>query len=186
MMSNAKIATAMVGGYLLGRTKKGKLALSLGMMLAGRKLSLNPQELVRTVAGSPLLSGLSDQVRKDLVEGAKSAAGSALEARMNSLADSLHERSAELEGGGEDRDEEGDDEEEDAPGTDREDGEGTEEEPGPEEPEKPEEQPAPRTAKKKTAGTARKATGASSRPAKKTAKATRSRSAKAARGGGDE
>ncbi len=108
MMTNAKIATAVAGGYLLGRTKKGKLALSLGMMLAGRKLRLNPQDLARTVAGSRLLSGPSDQVRKDLLEGTKSAAGSALEGRMNSLADSLHERSAALEGGdGEEEDHEG-------------------------------------------------------------------------------
>ncbi|MDX6237683.1 MAG: hypothetical protein QOG10_2498, partial [Kribbellaceae bacterium] len=35
MMTNAKIGTALVGGYLLGRTKKAKLALGLGMFLAG-------------------------------------------------------------------------------------------------------------------------------------------------------
>jgi hypothetical protein len=190
MMTNAKIATAVVGGYLLGRTKKGKLALSLGMMLAGRKMSLNPQDLARTVAGSPLLSGLSDQVRKDLLEGTKSAAGSALEARMNSLADSLHERSAALEGDDEDRGEE------DEPDADREDddgaeGAGQEPEPEPDPDPEPERKPA-RAARKKTAGTARKAAGSSTRTTKKTAKTaktagtTRSRAAKTARGGGDE
>lgn len=161
MMTNGKIAAAVVGGYLLGRTGKGKLALSLGMMLAGRKLSLNPQDLARTVAGSPLLSGLSDQVRKDLVESTKSAAGSALEARMNSLADSLHERSAELEGdsGGEEDAGEGGEAPQD---TD-------------EEKESEPEAPPARTAKKTARATR-------SRPAR----AARSRSAKATRGGSDE
>jgi hypothetical protein len=181
-MTNGKIATAVVGGYLLGRTKKGKLALSLGMLLAGRKL--NPQDLVKAVAGSPLVGGLSDQVRKDLMEGTRSAAGRALEARMNHFADTLHERSTALEGG----DGEGRDEEEDQAGPEDDD------ERGEEEPESaPEERPA-RTARKKTGGTARKTAG-TARTAKKTAKtaksaktakATGSRSAKAARGGNDE
>lgn len=180
MMTNAKIATAVVGGYLLGRTKKGKLALSLGLLLAGRKL--NPQDLAKAAAGSPLVGGLSDQVRKDLMEGTRSAAGQALEARMNHLADTLHERSTALEGG----DGAGRDEEEAGPEDDDERA-GEESEP------EPAQRPA-RTAKKKTGGTARKAAG-TARTAKKTArtaksaktsKAAGSRSAKAARGGGDE
>lgn len=171
MMTNGKIAAAVVGGYLLGRTRKGKLALSLGMMLAGRKL--NPQDLAKTVAGSPMLSGLSDQVRKDLMESTKSAAGSALEARMNSLADSLHERSAELEGGsgGEDDDRADD-------GGDRD----AEEE---SEPEAEREEPPARTAKQKSAKSAKSTRSAKSTPSRP-ARAARSRAAKATRGGGDE
>lgn len=191
MMTNGKIATAAVGGYLLGRTKKGKLALSLGMLLAGRKL--NPQDLAKAVAGSPLVGSLSDQVRKDLMEGTKSAAGQALEARMNHFADTLHERSTALEGGdGEGRDEEEDQagpEEEDQAGPEEEDQAGPEDddERAEEEPEStPEERPA-RTARKKTGGTARtaKKTAKTAKSAK-TAKATGSRSAKAAQGGDDE
>jgi hypothetical protein len=107
MMTNGKITAAAMGGYLLGRTRKGKLALSLAMMLAGRRLSLNPRNLSKLVADSTLLSGLSDQVRKDLVEGTKSAAGSALEARMGSLADSLSDRTRALQDGESGGDEDG-------------------------------------------------------------------------------
>ena len=56
-MTNGKIAVAIAGGYLLGRTKKAKLALGLGMLLAGKKITLDPQQLARAVADSPLLSG---------------------------------------------------------------------------------------------------------------------------------
>lgn len=177
MMTNAKIATAVVGGYLLGRTRKGKLALSVGMLLAGRKLRLNPQELAKAAAGSPLLSGLSDQVRRDLVEGTKSAAGSALEARMNTLADSLRERSAALEGGGEkDGDEDAGEPADEGP-ADGDDADAGEERSAPRRARA--ERPA-RAAKKRSAGTARKAAG-TSRGTKRTA-----RTAKAARGGRDE
>ena len=92
MISNAKIGAAVVGGYLLGRTKKAKMAIGLGMFLAGRKLSLNPRELGKLVANSPVLGPLNDQVRAELVDATKSAATSAMTQRMSHLADSLHER----------------------------------------------------------------------------------------------
>ncbi|MGX1761870.1 hypothetical protein ACWIG5_34035 [Streptomyces lydicus] len=100
MMSNAKIGLALVGGYLLGRTKKAKMAIGLGMFLAGRKLNLDPRQLGALVADSPLLGPLNDQVRKELVDATKSAAGAALNQRINGLADSLHERTLALDEGG--------------------------------------------------------------------------------------
>ncbi|RAJ72752.1 MULTISPECIES: hypothetical protein [unclassified Streptomyces] len=96
MMSNAKIGTALVGGYLLGRTKKAKLAIGLGMFLAGKKLSLDPQQLLKMANSSPLLSGLNEQVRSELVGATKSAATSALTKRVSRLSDSLHERTRSL------------------------------------------------------------------------------------------
>ncbi|MEU6329849.1 hypothetical protein ABZ851_21600 [Streptomyces sp. NPDC047049] len=101
-MSNAKIGVALVGGYLLGRTKKAKMAIGLGMFLAGRKLHLDPRQLGALVANSPVLGPLNDQVRKELVDATKSAAGAALNQRMNGLADSLHERTLALNEGGAD------------------------------------------------------------------------------------
>lgn len=100
MMSNAKIGVALVGGYLLGRTKKAKMAIGLGMFLAGKKLNPDPRQLGAWVAGSPVLGPLNDQVRKELVDATKSAAGAALNQRMNGLADSLHERTLALDEGG--------------------------------------------------------------------------------------
>jgi len=98
MMTNGKIAVAITGGYLLGRTKKAKLALGLGMLLAGKKITLDPQQLARAVADSPLLSGLNAQARKELSGAAKTAATRALSTRMNGLADSLHDRTLSLRG----------------------------------------------------------------------------------------
>ncbi|WP_405912191.1 hypothetical protein OG760_09900 [Streptomyces sp. NBC_00963] len=97
MTGNGKIGVALVGGYLLGRTKKAKLAIGLGMFLAGKKMSLDPAQLGKMVAGSPVLSSLNSQVRKELVEATKSAATSALTKRASGLADSLHERALGLD-----------------------------------------------------------------------------------------
>ncbi|MFJ1748365.1 hypothetical protein ACIOJD_19260 [Streptomyces sp. NPDC088116] len=97
MMNNAKIGVALVGGYFLGRTKKAKLAIGLGMFLAGRKLSLDPRQLSKLVANSPVLGGLNDQVRRELVDATKSAATTALTQRVSGLADSLHDRTRELD-----------------------------------------------------------------------------------------
>ncbi|MFE2378769.1 hypothetical protein [Streptomyces sp. NPDC059398] len=92
MTGNGKIGVALVGGYLLGRTKKAKLAIGLGMFLAGKKMSLDPAQLGKMLANSPVLGSLNSQVRKELVEATKSAATSALTKRATGLADSLHER----------------------------------------------------------------------------------------------
>ncbi len=97
-MNNAKIGLAVVGGYFLGRTKKAKMALGLGLFLAGRKLRLEPHGLGRMIADSPVLGGLSDQARDQLVDATKSAASAALTKRINGLADSLHERTLRLDG----------------------------------------------------------------------------------------
>ncbi|MFI1158507.1 hypothetical protein [Streptomyces sioyaensis] len=96
MMSNAKIGVALVGGYVLGRTKKAKLAIGLGMYLAGKRLPLDPKQLGKLVANSPVLGPLNDQVRNELVDATKSAVSTALTQRMSALTDSLHERTLEL------------------------------------------------------------------------------------------
>ncbi|MFI9076580.1 hypothetical protein ACIGW8_08745 [Streptomyces sioyaensis] len=99
-MSNAKIGVALVGGYVLGRTKKAKLAIGLGMYLAGKRLPLDPKQLGKLVANSPVLGALHDQVRSELVDATKSAVSTALTQRMSALTDSLHERTLELSDAG--------------------------------------------------------------------------------------
>lgn len=98
MNDNAKIGVAVAGGYLLGRTKKARLALGLGMYLAGKKLSLDPKQLRQMVMDNPVLSSLGDQVRTELVGATKSAATAALTRRAGSLADSLRDRTQVLQG----------------------------------------------------------------------------------------
>ncbi|GGZ24452.1 hypothetical protein CP967_01340 [Streptomyces nitrosporeus] len=97
MTRNARIGAALVGGYLLGRTKKARLAIGFGMFLAGRKLPLDPQRLGKMLAGSPVLGALNDQVRKEIVEATRSAATGALTQRATGLADALQRRTRELE-----------------------------------------------------------------------------------------
>ncbi|MFF0225156.1 hypothetical protein [Streptomyces sp. NPDC004629] len=100
MPHNVKIGAALVGGYVLGRTKKAKTAIGLGMLLAGKKLNLDPRQLGSALSDSPLLDGLNDQVRREFLDAARSAATSALTQRIGGFADSLHERTLRLEGRG--------------------------------------------------------------------------------------
>ncbi|WP_051879314.1 hypothetical protein [Streptomyces sp. NRRL B-24720] len=98
MNNNGKIGLALVGGYLLGRTKKAKMAIGFGMFLAGKKIPLDLRELSRVVSKSPAWGALSDQVRTELVDATKSAATSALTQRVSGMTDSLHERTLALTG----------------------------------------------------------------------------------------
>jgi hypothetical protein len=125
MMNNAKLGAAVLGGYLLGRTKKGKLALSLGAALAGRRMK--PGQVGKLLEDSPVLGNVSKQVRSELAGAGKAAATTVLSAKAESLADALHERTVGLKEkahgeGGRGRAEEGSDEEaHDEEGADEED-----------------------------------------------------------------
>ncbi|MGW5663756.1 hypothetical protein ACWEWG_27325 [Streptomyces sp. NPDC003758] len=93
-MNNAKIGAAVLGGYLLGRTKKGKLALSLGAAMAGSRM--RPGQVGKLLQDSPVLGNVSKQVRGELASAGKAAATTVLSAKAESLADALHERTAGL------------------------------------------------------------------------------------------
>lgn len=96
MNSRATLALAVAGGYVLGRTKKAKLALSIGGMVLGRRLQLDPQRLLSLVdqqlKANPQLGELREQLREDLGGVGRAAAGAFLTRRIDGLADSLHER----------------------------------------------------------------------------------------------
>lgn len=158
MMTNGKIGAAVVGGYLLGRTKKAKLAIGLGMFLAGKKLSLNPQQIGKLVKDNPALSALSDQVRGELVDATKSAAGSALTQRMTRLSDSLQDRTEALNSPGtQGRREDDDEDERDAPADEAPEDEAAEDE-APEDEKAPAKAPAKST--RSTGARAEKSAGA--------------------------
>ncbi|MGQ4485588.1 hypothetical protein ACN6LM_001218 [Streptomyces sp. SAS_281] len=124
MTKNAKIGAALVGGYLLGRTKKAKLAVGFGMFLLGKKFDLDPRRIGRMLADSPALGPLNDQVRKELVEATRTAATKAVTQRAGHLAESLQRRTQSLEAGPASEDEEpvedaeGTEDAEDAAGSD--------------------------------------------------------------------
>jgi len=98
-MNSAKIGVALVGGYLLGRTKKAKMAIGLGMFLAGKKLDFDPRRIGQLIADSPALGAINTQVREEVLQAAKSAATGALTKRVNGFADSLQDRTRVLGAG---------------------------------------------------------------------------------------
>jgi hypothetical protein len=93
-MNNATIGAALLGGYVLGRTKKGKLAVTVATWMLRKKI--NPKEIASAVTGSPAMDALGERIRKELVTAGKEAATTAVAARADRLADSLHSRTAGL------------------------------------------------------------------------------------------
>ena len=77
MKCGARVALGVAGGYLLGRTKKMKLALMLGGMAAGKKAG-GPGQLLaqgtKLLGQSPELTRLTDEIRGRLLDAGKAAA----------------------------------------------------------------------------------------------------------------
>ncbi|MER5743307.1 histone protein [Streptomyces sp. NPDC002225] len=146
------LAGALAGGYVLGRTKKGRLALTVASYAAGRHFGVEPVKLMsegaRRLGEIPQVADLGDQLRGDLMTAGREAVSAAAGRRLSSFADSLHERTLELEG----RNEEEDDEEEEEDRDDEDDIARDEDE---DEEEEPDEEPAPEARKRKshTSGT---------------------------------
>ncbi|MFH9980871.1 PE-PGRS family protein [Streptomyces sp. NPDC017179] len=99
-MNKVGLGVAIGAGYLLGRTKKAKLALTLGSLVAGKKLNLGPSGIARLLneqlANNPQLKEIGDQLRDDLKGVGKAASGAMVERQMNALADRLHGRTAQV------------------------------------------------------------------------------------------
>ena len=78
MQATSKIALGVAGGYLLGRTKKLRLAITLGSMLAGQKIATDRAGMIRQgaelVDRNPELAKIRDQVMGQLLQSARSAA----------------------------------------------------------------------------------------------------------------
>ncbi|MFE5895636.1 ABC transporter substrate-binding protein [Streptomyces sp. NPDC056468] len=107
-MNNAKIGTALLGGYLLGRSKKAKLALGLGALLAGSRM--NPGQVGKALQESPFVHTLTNQVRSELTGAGKAAATTLLSAKADNLADAVHRRTSGLQERAHAQDEEPDEE----------------------------------------------------------------------------
>ena len=103
MKCGARVALGVAGGYLLGRTKKMKLALMLGGMAAGRRAG-GPGELLsrgtKLVEASPELSRLVGEVRGRLLEAGKGAAVAIAARQVEALTDRVGRRVETLAGGG--------------------------------------------------------------------------------------
>ncbi|MDQ0584391.1 DNA primase [Streptomyces rishiriensis] len=124
-MNRTALGLAVGAGYFLGRTKKLKLAFAVGSLVAGKRLNLTPKGIADLVSqqlrDNPQFKEIGDQLRQDLRGVGKAASGAMVERQIESLADRLHGRTAEvrdqLDGvvpGRQDADEE-EDEEDEAP-----------------------------------------------------------------------
>lgn len=104
MKCGARVAAAMAGGYVLGRTKKMKLALAIGGWAAGKKLGSNPAEIIgkgtELIRSSPEFAKLDQQLRGRLLEAGKAAAMAAATNRLSSLTDSIGDSAERLAAGG--------------------------------------------------------------------------------------
>ncbi|SDN28382.1 hypothetical protein SAMN04487981_104314 [Streptomyces sp. cf386] len=183
MMNRVGLGLAIGAGYVLGRTKKLKLALAVGSVVAGKRMHLSPRGVAEMVSEqllkNPQFKEIGDQLREDLRGVGEAASGALVERQLDALSDRLHGRTAEvreqLSGavptpdlGAEDEDaeeaeEETGDEEpraEDDDLDEAEEPEGREEDEEPEDEEPEDEEPSGKAAPRKTAKKA---------PAKKTA-----------------
>jgi hypothetical protein len=104
MKTEAQIALAVTAGYVLGRFHKLKWAVALGTMAGGKRLASKRGGLLaqgtRLLESSPELSKLTDEMRGRLVEAGKAAAVAVVSRRIDSLSDTLRERSESMSAGG--------------------------------------------------------------------------------------
>ncbi|MFE6739286.1 hypothetical protein [Streptomyces tubercidicus] len=93
------LAAALAAGYVLGRTKKGKLAIGVASMVAGQALS--PRELIgqalRNLATTPQAAQLIDQVRGELLESGRTALSATADRSLGALAGALQKRTSALQ-----------------------------------------------------------------------------------------
>ncbi|MFC8710385.1 DNA primase [Streptomyces sp. NPDC057197] len=99
-MNRVGLGLAVGAGYLLGRTKKAKLAFAVGSLVAGKKLNLGPRALAdllnQQLKDNPQFKEIGDQLRQDLRGVGKAASGAMVERQMTALADRLHGRTAQV------------------------------------------------------------------------------------------
>ncbi|WP_028800054.1 hypothetical protein [Streptomyces sp. 142MFCol3.1] len=99
-MNRAALGLAVGAGYILGRTKKMKLAFAVGTMVAGKKLQLSPKAVVGLVRNqldnNPQFKEIGGQLREDFRGVGKAATGAILERQMEGLANKLHHSTADV------------------------------------------------------------------------------------------
>lgn len=101
-MNRMGLGLAVGAGYVLGRTKKMKLAFAVGTLVAGKKLNLSPRALAELVTqqlqNNPQFKEIGDELRQDLRGVGKAASGALVERQIQGLADRLHSRTADVRG----------------------------------------------------------------------------------------
>ncbi len=109
MKASSRTAMALAVGYVLGRRRKLRAALVLaGVAASGRAGSLGGAAIKRGMglAGSggvlgkltPQFGGIADKVRDELLSAGRTAAVAVVNDRIESLSDSLHQRTESIRG----------------------------------------------------------------------------------------
>ena len=98
--TKTKLAAAVIGGYVLGRTKKGGAALTLASWLSGNQAGPQAMSMARKgltqVAQSEQAAQIMKQVRGPLMEAAQKAATQAVLSRVTAISDGLTARAQAL------------------------------------------------------------------------------------------
>lgn len=93
MKSKAEVALAVGAGYMLGRTRRMKMALMLAAAGATGRFPGGPRDLLergtKMLAGSAEAAKIGETIREDLVGAAKAAAVTAASQRIDSLSNRL-------------------------------------------------------------------------------------------------
>ncbi|GAA2316691.1 hypothetical protein GCM10010234_73200 [Streptomyces hawaiiensis] len=99
-MNRMGLGLAVGAGYLLGRTKKLKMAVAVGGLVAGKKLNLSPRMvaelLQQQLRNNPQFKEIGDQLREDLRGVGKAASGAMVERQLDALSDRLHGRTTQM------------------------------------------------------------------------------------------
>jgi hypothetical protein len=99
-MNRVGLGLAVGAGYLLGRTKKLKMAVAVGGLVAGKKMNLSPHMVADLVQqqlrNNPQFKEIGDQLRQDLRGVGKAASGAMVERQLDAFADRLHGRTAQV------------------------------------------------------------------------------------------
>ncbi|MEW2544254.1 histone protein [Streptomyces sp. NPDC047002] len=90
------VAAAVAGGYLLGRTKKTRLALTTVTFLLGRRFGLEPKQLVtegaRRLAEVPQVAELQEQIRTEGLEAVRKALTSVADRGLDTVTGAVGSR----------------------------------------------------------------------------------------------
>ncbi|MDH6547669.1 type IV secretory pathway VirB10-like protein [Streptomyces sp. SAI-117] len=99
-MNRVGLGLAVGAGYVLGRTKKLKLAFAVGSVVAGKKMHLSPRAVADLVSQqllkNPQFKEIGDTLREDLRGVGKAASGAMVERQIDAIADRLHGRTAQV------------------------------------------------------------------------------------------